>query len=143
MNLAEQCCVLGLMKTIIQTTIKLTCSGPTGTMLEKCNSDEACKILENCMRMRTSTIHYQKSLLSGRKTGGEGRGGRKTQTETENPFIPPTPQTLSLPITEADYSRTPLYGKFSLSLRKALSFTLIQPLNMETDPFMRETDTFF
>ena len=140
MNLAEQCCVLALMKTIIQTTIKFTCSGPTGTKLEKCNSDEACKILENCTRMRTSTIHYQKSLLSGRKNG---RGGRKTQTETEDPFIPPTPQTLSVPITEADYSRTPLCGKFSLSLGKALSFTLIQPLNTETDPFMRETDTFF
>ena len=105
-NLAEQCCVLRLMKTIIQTTIKFTCSGPTGTMLEKCNSDEACKILENCMRMRTSTIHYQKSLLSGRKNRRGREGRAQNANGNREPFYSPHPQTLSVPITEADYSRT-------------------------------------
>ena len=47
MSLAEQCCVLALMKTIIQTTIKFTCSGPTWAKLIKCNGDEACKILKS------------------------------------------------------------------------------------------------
>ena len=47
MNLAEQCCVLALMKTIIQTTIKFTRSGPTWAKLIKCNGDEACQILES------------------------------------------------------------------------------------------------
>ena len=47
MNLAEQCCVLALMKTIIQTTIIFTCSGPTYAKLVKCNGDEACKIFES------------------------------------------------------------------------------------------------
>ena len=100
--------------------------------------------------MRTSTVHYQKSLLGGRKNrrGGEGKG-KKRKRKTENPSIS-LPQPLSVPITQADYSRTPLYGhplnmdvSFSLSLGKVLTFSVIQPLNTETDPFMRETDAFF
>ena len=74
--------------------------------------------------MRTSTVHYQKSLLGGHKNrlGGEGKGKKRLSH-------------LSVPITQADFSRTPLYGhplnidpSFSLSLGRVLTFSLIQPL---------------
>lgn len=147
-NLAEQCCVLALMRTIIQTTIKFTWSGPTWAKLIKCNGDEACKILkserENAHQYRTLP---EKPAYQAQKR--EGRGREKTQTETENPSIS-LPQPLSVLITQPDYRWNPLYGHplnidppFSLSLGKVLTFSLIHPLNTETDPFMRETDTFF
>ena len=58
--------------------------------------------------MRTSTVHYKKSLLSERKNGRGGEGGGKRKRK-QKPSIS-LPQPLSVPITQADYSRTPLYG---------------------------------
>ena len=99
--------------------------------------------------MRTSTLHYQKSLLGGRKNsrGGEAKGKNANGNREPFYFLPPP---LSVPITQSDYSRTPLYGhplntdpSFSLSLGKVLTFSPIQPLNTETDPFTREMNSFF
>ena len=98
--------------------------------------------------MRTRTVHCQKSQLSGRKNGRGGEG-KKRKRKTENPSISLL-QPLSVPTTQADYSRTPLYGhplntdpSLSLSLGKVLTFSLIQALNTKTDPFTREMNSFF